>query len=96
MSTAETRRNHIEAWRLSGLSQRAYCRIHGSNVKTFGNWLHAYKNGQSDQIASMIQITVRLMPLSADVLRLRGRGTCVGVAVGGFAALVGRIAEIPS
>lgn len=74
MSTAETRRNHIEAWRLSGLSQRAYCRAQGLNVKTFGNWLYAYRSGQGDQSASMIPITVRSMPLLADVLRLHDRG----------------------
>lgn len=74
MSTAETRQDHIEAWQSSGLSQRAYCRAQGLNIKTFGNWLRAYRNRQGNEPASMIPITVRSIPLSADMLRLRGRG----------------------
>ncbi|WP_416188685.1 IS66 family insertion sequence element accessory protein TnpA, partial [Nitrosomonas sp.] len=39
MSSSEARRIHIEAWQISGMSQAAYCREHGLNTKTFGNWV---------------------------------------------------------
>ena len=41
MSSSEARRIHIEAWQTSGMSQAAYCREHGLNTKTFGNWVHS-------------------------------------------------------
>lgn len=31
-------RCHIEVWRLSGLTQQAYCDQHGLSLKNFGNW----------------------------------------------------------
>jgi transposase len=31
-------RGHSEAWKLSGLPQRAYCEQHGISLKSFGNW----------------------------------------------------------
>jgi hypothetical protein len=74
MSTAETRREHIEAWQSSGMTQRAYCQVHGLNVKTFGSWVRAYRGVQHNRSASMIPVTIKPMSLPVDVLRLRGRG----------------------
>lgn len=31
-------RGHSEAWKLSGLTQRAYCEQQGLSLKNFGNW----------------------------------------------------------
>ena len=31
-------RGQSEAWRLSGLTQREYCALHGISLKNFGNW----------------------------------------------------------
>jgi transposase len=31
-------RGHSEAWKLSGLTQREYCILHGLSLKNFGNW----------------------------------------------------------
>jgi hypothetical protein len=31
-------RGHSEAWKLSGLSQQAYCERHNISLKNFGNW----------------------------------------------------------
>jgi len=46
MSPLETRRIHIGAWQTSGMSQAAYCREHGLNTKTFGNWVRKHRAGQ--------------------------------------------------
>ena len=43
MSSSEARRIHIEAWQNSGMSQAAYCREHGLNTKTFGNWVRKHR-----------------------------------------------------
>jgi hypothetical protein len=31
-------RGHSEAWKLSGLTQKAYCEQHNISLKNFGNW----------------------------------------------------------
>lgn len=31
-------RGHSEAWKLSGLTQKAYCEKHNISLKNFGNW----------------------------------------------------------
>ncbi|TVM02663.1 MAG: hypothetical protein CV087_09155, partial [Candidatus Brocadia sp. WS118] len=45
MKLQQHQQRHIEAWQSSGMSQAAYCREQRLNVKTFGNWLRAYRNG---------------------------------------------------
>ncbi|MBX3639976.1 MAG: transposase [Nitrosomonas sp.] len=73
MSTAETRRNHIEVWQSSGMSQVAYCRTHGLNTKTFGNWVRKYRAGQIIQPPALIPVTIKPMPVSENTLRLRSQ-----------------------
>jgi hypothetical protein len=34
---SQQRQGHIEAWKSSGMSQVAYCREQGLNLKTFGD-----------------------------------------------------------
>lgn len=74
MSTAETRREHIEAWRSSGMTQCAYARAHSLNIKTFGSWVRACRDRRSGELATMIPITIKPVSLPVDALRLRGRG----------------------
>ena len=74
MSTAETRRKHIEAWQKSGMTQRAYCRGHGLNAKTFGNWVSKHRTDQIIGSPALIPVTIRPLPVSENTLRLRGHG----------------------
>ena len=73
MGLALHKRNHIAAWRESGLSQRAYCREHGLNAKTFGNWL---RTDRQTSAAVPLLIPVKLKPAasSEQLLYLRGSG----------------------
>ena len=48
MSSSEARRIHIEAWQTSGMTQAAYCREHGLNTKTFGNWVRKHRAARTD------------------------------------------------
>jgi transposase-like protein len=74
MSLSETRRIHIEAWQKSGVTQVAYCREHGLNTKTFGNWVRKHRAGQVIRSPALVPVTIKPMPASADMLHLRGRG----------------------
>jgi len=60
MTSQERQGGHIKGWEASSLSQAAYCRDHGLNSKTFGNWLRTYRDVQKhNQPVSLIpaQIT---------------------------------------
>ena len=46
MTSQERQGGHIKGWEASGLSQAAYCRDHGLNSKTLGNWLRTYRDVQ--------------------------------------------------
>ena len=74
MSSSETRRIHIEAWQKSGVTQVAYCREHGLNTKTFGNWVRKHRAGQVIRSPALVPVTIEPMPAPADTLHLRGRG----------------------
>jgi hypothetical protein len=37
--TKNQRQQHVDAWRQSGLSRSAYCRLHGLNKTTFARWV---------------------------------------------------------
>ncbi|MBY0485415.1 transposase [Nitrosomonas sp.] len=54
MSSSESQRIHIEAWQTSGTSQVAYCREHGLNTKTFGNWVRKH---HADQVIRPLRLT---------------------------------------
>ena len=73
MSTAETRRNHIEAWQKSGMTQRAYCRTRGLNTKTFGNWVRKYRVDQAVRSPALIPVTIKPISVAGNTLHLRGR-----------------------
>ena len=74
MVLALHKQNHIEAWQVSGLSQRAYCRQHGLNAKTFGNWLRIHRNRRMNAEAPTLLIPVTIEPTvpSTESLYLRG------------------------
>lgn len=36
--TKEQKQRHVDAWRQSGLTQRAYCHQHGIKRSSFKNW----------------------------------------------------------
>ncbi|CAE6508515.1 conserved hypothetical protein [Nitrosomonas nitrosa] len=75
MVLALYKQNHIEAWQASGLSQRDYCRQHGLNAKTFGNWLRIYRNSRMDakvKVPMLIPVTIKPEVSSTESLYLRG------------------------
>ncbi|MDP3280210.1 MAG: hypothetical protein Q8M57_04040 [Nitrosomonas sp.] len=59
MSSSEIRRIHIEAWQTSGVSQAAYCREHGLNTKTFGNWAREHRAGQVVRSPALVPVTIK-------------------------------------
>jgi transposase-like protein len=70
MSPSESRRIHIEAWQTSGMSQAAYCREHGLNTRTFGNWVRKHRAGQVIRSPELVPVTIKPMPVPANTLRL--------------------------
>ncbi|MBK7491954.1 MAG: IS66 family insertion sequence element accessory protein TnpB [Nitrosomonas sp.] len=75
MSSSESRRIHIEAWQTSGMSQAAYCREHGLNTKTFGNWVRKHRADQVIRSPALIPVTIKSIPMPmANMIRLRGQG----------------------
>ena len=76
MRTQEQQIRHIKAWQASGLTQVAYCRDHGLNSKTFGNWLRTYRDVQKhSQRTSLIPVTIRTTAATTSgYLKLRCSG----------------------
>ena len=74
MTPSETRRTHIEAWQTSGMSQVAYCRAHGLNAKTFGNWARKHRAGRGVRSPALVPVTIKPMPVQANTIYLRGLG----------------------
>ena len=80
MALQDHQQKHISDWEASGLSQAAYCRAHGLNAKTFGNWLRAKRRGNKPALKSPALIPVTIKPetaglvASAEVLQLHCRG----------------------
>jgi len=70
----EDQQKYISNWLASGLSQASYCRAHGLNAKTSGNWLHAHKRGCIDiKSLALIPVTIKPTAASSAVLQLRCR-----------------------
>lgn len=44
METKKTKQEHLQNWKLSGLSQAAYCRANGLKPSTFRNWKRLEKS----------------------------------------------------
>jgi hypothetical protein len=63
---------HVGAWRQSGLSQAAYCRLHALNDKTFSRWAKTAASAVTAADPAIIPVSV-LPTLSSPaplVLRL--------------------------
>lgn len=72
MTSPEQKERHIKAWETSGLSQVAYCREHGLNIKTFGNWLRAYRDKQKyNPRTSLMPVTIKAAAPALNHLKLR-------------------------
>lgn len=65
---------HIKAWQMSGQTQAGYCRDHGLNSKTFGNWLRAYRDGKHNQPVPLIPVKITPTVPVSDYLKLRFSG----------------------
>lgn len=75
MTSQERQGGHIKAWQASGLSQAAYCRDHGLNSKTFGNWLRTYRDVQKhNQPSSLIPAKITPAAPLSGYLKLRCSG----------------------
>lgn len=75
MASKKDQQSHVEAWWASGISQAAYCREHGLNAKTFGNWLRVYRIERKEVHSSaLIPVTIRPVAPSLDALKLRCPG----------------------
>ena len=74
MSSSESRRIHIEAWQTSGMSQAAYCREHGLNTKTFGNWVRKHRADHVIGLPALVPVTIKSMAMPTNMIRLRGQG----------------------
>jgi transposase-like protein len=75
MALPQYQQRHIESWQVSGLSQAAYCREHGLNSKTFGNWLRIYRTEQLDSQASAAMIPVNIKPATPSTSAFSGIGS---------------------
>jgi len=75
MKLQQCQQKHIEAWQSSSMSQAAYCRKQGLNVKTFGNWLRTYRNGCAEnQTVTLVPVTIKPAASLTDSLKLRSSG----------------------
>lgn len=52
----------------------AYCREHGLNTKTFGNWVSKHRAGQVIRSPALVPVTIKPMSMPVNTLRLRGQG----------------------
>ena len=85
----QLRDGHISAWRLSGLSQRAYCRQQNICPSTFANWLRRWRKDSTawpvtlvavpDEVCQFAQRTNNV-PESAGLSLLVGR--CCRIEIG--------------
>ena len=57
----QERKNHLSAWRASGLSGQAYCRQHNIVSTTFYSWIKAEKRRTALETASS-SVMVRIAP----------------------------------
>jgi hypothetical protein len=54
--------HHIEAWQASGLSQAAYCRLHGLAISTFSARLSAHRASAPPPPAPPALVPVKIEP----------------------------------
>ena len=54
--------HHIEAWQASGLSQAAYCRLHGLGLSSFSARLSAHRASAPPTPAAPAVVPVKIEP----------------------------------
>lgn len=59
--------SHIEGWRSSGLSQKAYCAKHALSFASFGYWRKRFSKA-----SKLIPVTMPNTPIKASVLLPNG------------------------
>jgi hypothetical protein len=66
--TKEEKQSHYKQWKVSGLSQTAYCKQKGLSIKTFGHWVQIKEKEQPNNF-SLVGITnpVNIKKLEAFV-----------------------------
>jgi hypothetical protein len=62
---------HIEAWQASGLSQAAYCRMHGLSPSAFCTKWRAYRALPAAGVQALIPVRVEAPVSAAGCLVLR-------------------------
>lgn len=63
---------HIEGWRDSGLSQAAYCRQHGLDLRRFGYWRRTLgPSGDAAPLPALVPITVTDAPSVDERVEVR-------------------------
>lgn len=58
-------RPHVSAWRGSGLSQAAYCRRHGLDVKRLAYWQRVLDESQAPATSALVPIRLQ-EPVAGD------------------------------
>lgn len=68
-------RGHLEAWRLSDLTQLAYCASHGLGIKSFSRWRRKQKAASATAKMSLTLVPVDVgAPATGGVVRLHSPG----------------------
>ena len=74
MSSRINWNHHIEAWQASGLSQAAYCRLHGLGISSFSARLSEHRASAPPPPTPPALVPVKIepaKPVAADPLVLR-------------------------
>ena len=69
--TNQQRQQHVEAWRQSGLSQSAYCHLHGLNQKTFSRWVRRQAPAGAMAPPALMPVEVKREAVAGAALVLR-------------------------
>ncbi|WP_252355716.1 IS66 family insertion sequence element accessory protein TnpA, partial [Escherichia coli] len=88
--TPAQRRQHYDAWRVSGMSRAAYARQHGINNKTFWHLCRAFSADDArgpapaDNRPAILPVTLSV----SDTATLKLQRACVTASPAGIAAII--------
>ncbi|EHK3782649.1 TPA: IS66 family insertion sequence element accessory protein TnpB [Escherichia coli] len=88
--TPAQRRQHYDAWRVSGMSRTAYARHHGINNKTFWHLCRAFSADDArgpapaDNRPAILPVTLSV----SDTATLKLQCACVTASPAGIAAII--------
>lgn len=76
LTTSEEMFAHVEAWKESGLSQKAYCHEHMIAYHLFPYWTKRYrmKHGEGQEKKGFVSVEVSNPGISAPLMELSGPG----------------------